>query len=112
MTPSKDDSGHFTCPAPGPEYSYHLISVEDYYQDYHLTHSLVLEASYPGQGSHSDRVLHLFNTSQFCVAYNQVLGNTSLAVEQTFRVCVRHLRVVKGQVCRFLVSNFQLIFVS
>ena len=98
MTPTGDASGHFTCPAPGPEYSYHLISVDDYYQDYDLTHSLVLEDSYPGQGIHSDRVLHLFNTSLLCVAYNQVLGNISLAVEQTFRVCVSQPRVMEGQV--------------
>ena len=30
LTPSEDESGHFTCSGPGPEYSYHLISVKDY----------------------------------------------------------------------------------
>ena len=101
-----EPGGVFHCPDPEPGHSYHLISVEDYYQDYYLPDNNTLYASHPASdgGTHTD----VFNTSHFCLSYT--LHNFSQPVSQSFRICVNQPHIVEGQVGQIIVFCQQLLF--
>ena len=65
----------------------HLISVEDYYQEFNLTENLTLVASYPGT-SEGETIVHTFDSTQFCIAFNLVIEDRSARIKETFRICV------------------------
>ena len=66
-----------------------LISVEDYYQEFNLTENLTLIASYPGT-SEGDTIVHTFDPTQFCIAFNLVIEDHSARINETFRICVEN----------------------